>query len=116
MAARSLRERWALGERPISNIVHLLEAKGIRIFTLVESTKNVDAFSLWRSQRPFIFLNTSRPRNGAAMTLLMSLVIWYCMGMGPPLGGGQKMKPTTLLRRSSCRRPMYWRQSLPRKA
>jgi Zn-dependent peptidase ImmA (M78 family) len=57
-AARSLRERWALGERPISNAIHLLEAKGVRVFTLVENTRAVDAFSLWRDQRPFIFLNT----------------------------------------------------------
>lgn len=58
VAARSLREEWALGERPLKNVIHLLEAKGVRIFSLVEDTTAVDAFSLWRGGRPFMFLNT----------------------------------------------------------
>ena len=57
VAARSLREHWALGERPIKNMVHLLEAKGIRVFSLAENTRTVDAFSLWRDTRPYVFLN-----------------------------------------------------------
>jgi Zn-dependent peptidase ImmA (M78 family) len=57
IAARSLRQAWALGERPISNMVHLLEAKGVRDFSLAENTRTVDAFSMWRSERPFVFLN-----------------------------------------------------------
>jgi Zn-dependent peptidase ImmA (M78 family) len=57
IAARSLREEWALGEQPIKNMVHLLEAKGIRVFSLAENTKTVDAFSVWRGERPFVFLN-----------------------------------------------------------
>jgi Zn-dependent peptidase ImmA (M78 family)/DNA-binding XRE family transcriptional regulator len=56
-AARSLRQEWALGERPITNMVHLLESKGVRVFSLSENTRTVDAFSLWRSERPFVFLN-----------------------------------------------------------
>ena len=59
-AARALRERWTLGERPIKNLIGLLEAKGVRIFTLAEQTRNVDAFSLWRRDRPFAFLNTQK--------------------------------------------------------
>jgi Zn-dependent peptidase ImmA (M78 family)/DNA-binding XRE family transcriptional regulator len=58
VAARSLRERWALGEKPINNMIHLLEAKGVRVFTLAENTQTIDAFSLWRDTRPFVFLNT----------------------------------------------------------
>jgi Zn-dependent peptidase ImmA (M78 family)/DNA-binding XRE family transcriptional regulator len=57
IAARSLRQAWVLGERPISNMVHLLEAKGVRVFSLAENTRTVDAFSMWRSERPFVFLN-----------------------------------------------------------
>ncbi len=56
-AARSLRQEWALGERPVTNMVHLLESKGVRVFSLTENTRTVDAFSLWRSDRPFVFLN-----------------------------------------------------------
>ena len=59
-AARSLRESWGLGERPIKNMVHLLEAKGVRIFSMAENTMAVDAFSVWRGHRPYIFLNTMK--------------------------------------------------------
>lgn len=57
-AARSLREKWGLGERPVKNLVRLLESKGIRVFSLAENTKSVDAFSLWRRAKPYMFLNT----------------------------------------------------------
>lgn len=57
-AARSLRQHWGLGERPIGNFIKLLEAKGIRVFSLAENTKNIDAFSCWRNDEPYIFLNT----------------------------------------------------------
>ena len=57
-AAISLRRHWGLGEKPISNIIKLIESKGTRIFSLSESTKNVDAFSCWRDNTPYVFLNT----------------------------------------------------------
>lgn len=57
-AAQTVRTQWGLGAQPISNMVKLLESKGIRVFSLCEDTKNVDAFSCWRADRPFVFLNT----------------------------------------------------------
>ncbi|MGB7257891.1 MAG: XRE family transcriptional regulator [Pseudolabrys sp.] len=57
-AARLIRQKWAIGERPIGNMVKLLESKGVRVFSLAENTKNVDAFSCWRGDEPYIFLNT----------------------------------------------------------
>jgi Zn-dependent peptidase ImmA (M78 family) len=39
-------------------VVHLLESKGVRVFSLAENTQTVDAFSLWRGDTPYIFLNT----------------------------------------------------------
>ena len=57
-AARVLRQEWALGEKPISNAVHLLEAKGVRVFSLAENSKRVNAFSLWRNEKAYTFLNT----------------------------------------------------------
>jgi Zn-dependent peptidase ImmA (M78 family) len=39
-------------------MVKLLESKGVGVFSLCEDTKNVDAFSCWRGERPFVFLNT----------------------------------------------------------
>jgi Zn-dependent peptidase ImmA (M78 family) len=57
-AAIALRTRWGLSDRPITNMVRLLEAKGVRVFSLAEACAEVDAFSLWRGARPFVFLNT----------------------------------------------------------
>lgn len=57
-AAKSIRQYWSIGEKPIGNMIKLLETKGIRIFSLSENTKNVDAFSCWRDDEPYIFLNT----------------------------------------------------------
>ncbi len=57
-AARVLRGHWGIGEKPIGNMIHFLETKGVRVFSLAENTKNVDAFSCWRNEEPYIFLNT----------------------------------------------------------
>ena len=72
-AALLLRQHWKLGHKPIANIVHLLEGRGIRVFSLAENTKEVDAFSLWRDDVPYIFLNrfksSERSRYDAAHEL-----------------------------------------------
>ncbi len=56
-AAKLVRQHWRLGDKPIANMVHLMEAKGIRVFSLAENTKDIDAFSVWRNDRPYVFLN-----------------------------------------------------------
>ena len=57
-AALTLRSNWGIGFRPIGNLLNLLEANGIRVFSLVEETRHLDAYSLWRNNKPYIFLNT----------------------------------------------------------
>lgn len=57
-AAAFLRAHWGIGVRPVGNMINLLEAKGIRIFSLFEETRHLDAYSLWRNDKPYIFLNT----------------------------------------------------------
>lgn len=59
-AADALRAAWGLGDRPIKNIVHLLESHGVRAFSLAEDTRSVDAFSFWKDERAFVFLNTAK--------------------------------------------------------
>lgn len=62
LAAQEVRARWGLGEQPIGNLVHLLEAHGVRVFSLTDDTKDLDAYCLnWHGQ-PFIFL--SREKSG----------------------------------------------------
>lgn len=56
--AEALRSHWGIGSRPIEHMVKLLESKGVRIFALSEQHKHVDAFSCWRGDIPFVFLNT----------------------------------------------------------
>lgn len=57
-AAAALRREWRLGEQPIKNMVHQLEEKGVRVFALSEDTRKVNAYSVWRKETPFVFLNT----------------------------------------------------------
>jgi len=60
MAAETLRAKWGLGLRPLGNVIHLVESKGVRVYSLPDDTANLDAFSLYRSGRPYIFLNTQK--------------------------------------------------------
>jgi Zn-dependent peptidase ImmA (M78 family)/DNA-binding XRE family transcriptional regulator len=56
--ARSLRQYWGIGEKPIGNMLGLLEVHGVRVFSMSEETASVDAFSFWRDNKPYMFLNT----------------------------------------------------------
>lgn len=57
ISAASLRQYWRLGESPIANIIALMEAKGVRLLSLSENTASVNAFSFWRDNKPYVFLN-----------------------------------------------------------
>lgn len=57
-AAAELRSHWNIGLLAIDNVVHLLESKGIRVFSLAEDCREVDAFAVWNDGTPFVFLNT----------------------------------------------------------
>jgi Zn-dependent peptidase ImmA (M78 family)/DNA-binding XRE family transcriptional regulator len=59
-AAAIVRQQWNLGHKPIANAIHLVEAHGIRVFSLAEPGMTIDAFSVWKSDIPFIFLNTEK--------------------------------------------------------
>jgi Zn-dependent peptidase ImmA (M78 family) len=57
-AAQALRAYWGIGERPVANMINMLESHGIRVFSLSEETRHLDAYSFWRNDRPYVFLNT----------------------------------------------------------
>lgn len=59
-ASGILRGYWGLGELPIKSMISLLESKGVRVFSLSVDAKEVDAFSMWYNNTPFIFLNTKK--------------------------------------------------------
>ena len=56
-SAAVLREEWDLGYKPIDNMIHLLESKGVRVFSLQEDTNNIDSFSFWENNKAYCFIN-----------------------------------------------------------
>jgi Zn-dependent peptidase ImmA (M78 family) len=59
-AAEVVRARWGLGNKSVDNMVHLLEAHGVRVFSLAEDFLDVDAFSIWWKSTPYVWLNTRK--------------------------------------------------------
>lgn len=59
-AAGSLRQQWGLGEAPVRNMIHLIETKGVRVYSLAVDSLNVDAYSMWNDETPMICLNTRK--------------------------------------------------------
>lgn len=66
-AARGVRSAWGLGERPIRNMVHLLEAHGVRVFSLAEDCLAMDAYSFRLGEMPYVFLNTMKSAERSRM-------------------------------------------------
>jgi Zn-dependent peptidase ImmA (M78 family) len=60
IAAEVVRSHWGLGNTAIPNILHLLEAHGVRVYSLADNCRDVDAFSFWHVGTPFIVLNTTK--------------------------------------------------------
>lgn len=67
VAAEHVRAEWGLGEGRIPNLVHLLEAHGVRVFSLAPESREVDGFSFWRDGTPYVFLNTVKSAEHARM-------------------------------------------------
>jgi Zn-dependent peptidase ImmA (M78 family) len=59
-AAELVRAEWHLGDRPISNMMSLLESKGVRILSLDHRYSDVDAFCFTRDGIPYIFVSTAK--------------------------------------------------------
>jgi Zn-dependent peptidase ImmA (M78 family)/transcriptional regulator with XRE-family HTH domain len=59
-AAEMVRVQWGLGTHPLPNLVHLLESHGVRVFSLVEECRELDALSFWHRRTPFVLLNTMK--------------------------------------------------------
>lgn len=60
LAADALRREWALGAVPLPHAIDLLEAHGVRVFSLPQELDSVDANSFWRDDQPFVMLNRSK--------------------------------------------------------
>lgn len=86
-AAQAVRVEWGLGEKPAPNLIHLLEMRGVRVFSVTQECRELDAYSLWRADQPFVFLNTEksgeRSRFDAAHELGHLVLHWH---HDPPQG------------------------------
>ena len=59
-AAEVVRARWGLGTAPVGSLVRLLEAHGVRVYSLAADCAAVDAFSfVWRLS-PYVLLNPAK--------------------------------------------------------
>lgn len=64
-AAGMVRARWAVGTGPAPNVVHLLEAHGVRVFSLPTDCAEVGTFSFWHAGTPYVLLDpTTSPERG----------------------------------------------------
>lgn len=55
-AALAVRDAWNLGDGPIADVVGLLERRGVIVARLSAATDELDAFSCWIGERPFVVL------------------------------------------------------------
>ncbi len=61
LAAAYVRSYWGLDDRqPAPNVVHLLESRGVAVFSLPAWDTSLDAFAFWAEGQPFVFLNTTK--------------------------------------------------------
>ncbi|MGH2957926.1 MAG: ImmA/IrrE family metallo-endopeptidase, partial [Solirubrobacterales bacterium] len=85
-AAEAVRSAWRLGQRPVKNMVHLLEAHGVRVFSLAEECHEVDAFSFWLGPVPYVFLNTKKTAEHSRMDAAHELGHLVMHAHGGPSG------------------------------
>jgi Zn-dependent peptidase ImmA (M78 family)/transcriptional regulator with XRE-family HTH domain len=81
--AMIVRDAWDLGQGPISNVVGLLETKGVLPVEVPGHSQKLDAFSVWVEGRPLVFLtiekdSASRRRWDAAHELAHLLLHEGC--------------------------------------
>jgi Zn-dependent peptidase ImmA (M78 family)/DNA-binding XRE family transcriptional regulator len=85
-AAETVRDRWGLGQRRAPNMVHLLEAHGVRVYSLVQECAEVDAFSFWRDGIPYVFLNNQKSAERSRMDAAHELGHLVLHAHGAPTG------------------------------
>lgn len=66
LAAEECRHQWGLGLGPISNVVSLVESKGVAVCRYEIENERIDAFSFWNGERPFIFCASDRDSGARA--------------------------------------------------
>ena len=102
-AAEVVRARWGLGQAPVTNMIHLLESRGIRVYSLAGECAAVDAFSLYWHGTPFTFLNTTKSGERGRFDAAHDSVTLSCIpSTGSPTARTRNRRPTGSQPRSSC--------------
>ena len=86
VSAHLLRQYWGLGERPIGSMLGLIETNGIRVFSLSENTASVNAFSFWRDDKAFVFLNNFKTAESSIFDTAHELAHLVMHKHGDPKG------------------------------
>jgi transcriptional regulator with XRE-family HTH domain len=86
VSAHLLRQYWGLGEKPIGNMLGLIETHGIRVFSLSENTASVNAFSFWRDDKAFMFLNNFKTAESSIFDTAHELAHLVMHKHGDPKG------------------------------
>jgi Zn-dependent peptidase ImmA (M78 family)/DNA-binding XRE family transcriptional regulator len=58
--ATALRRHWGLGDGPIANVIALFETHGFVVTRFKLGSDEIDAFSCWIKQRPYILLGADK--------------------------------------------------------
>jgi Zn-dependent peptidase ImmA (M78 family)/transcriptional regulator with XRE-family HTH domain len=85
-ASETVRRLWGLGSLSIRNMIHLLEANGVRVFSLALDAREVDAFSMWTGGTPFVFLNSNKSSEHSRFDAAHELGHLVLHKHGPPRG------------------------------
>jgi Zn-dependent peptidase ImmA (M78 family)/DNA-binding XRE family transcriptional regulator len=78
LVARVVRSNWLLGDKPIPNMIHLLESRGVLVLSLAQDVQELDAFSFWSGSRPVILLNTMKTVERSRMDAAHELMHLLC--------------------------------------
>ncbi len=79
LVAEVVRTEWMIGEKPIPNMIQLLESRGVLVFTLAQNCAELDAFSFWSSRkRPIVLLNTMKSSERSRMDAAHELMHLLC--------------------------------------
>lgn len=89
-AASAVRAEWSLGEMPAPNMIHLIEAHGVKVFSLVDDCASLDALSMWIDGMPFVFLTSHKSPERARWDAAHELGHIVLHGGVPPQGKGQE--------------------------
>jgi Zn-dependent peptidase ImmA (M78 family) len=101
-------------------MVHLLEAHGVRVFSLVEECHEIDAYSLWDEGTPYVFFNTEKSAEHGrfdAAHELGHLVLHHdpvaCLGDRKAEQDAQRFAGAFLMPERSVKATAPWHGALP---